>query len=92
MDCACERVYIFFFFLTFFTFVELGVQGDLPVFRSVGKVFILAAKADLEKEAKESLAESNANEEKFENQAKFLMAKVKENEQQMGELMRQSGR
>jgi chaperonin cofactor prefoldin len=63
------------------------------VYRSVGKAFMLATKPELEKEAQESLVEVSQNEEKFENQAKFLMSKVKENEQQMGELMRQqSGR
>lgn len=74
---------------------ELSLQkDDLPVFRSVGKAFILASKAELEQEAQAGLTECAANEEKFENQAQFLMKKVKENEQQMGELMRQqnSGR
>jgi hypothetical protein len=50
---------------------------------------VLASRAELEKEAEVALAECLASEEKFEAQAKFLMNKVKENEQQMGELMRQ---
>jgi hypothetical protein len=60
-------------------------------FRAVGKSFVVAPREALEQEATAGAAEGAAAMEKYEKQAQFLMAKVRENEMQMGELMRASG-
>ena len=61
-------------------------------FRAVGKSFVAAPREELEREAAAAAAEGAASMDKYEKQAQFLMAKVRENEQQMGELMRAGGK
>ncbi len=61
-------------------------------FRAVGKSFVVAPREELEREAAAGAAEGAAAMEKYEKQAVFLMSKVRENEMQMGELMRAGGK
>ncbi len=70
---------------------ELGRQREgQQCFRSVGKSFVLAPREELVKEATAGAQEAVASLDKYEKQAQFLMSKVRENEVQMGELMRSS--
>ena len=69
---------------------ELGRQQG-ACYRAAGRAFVRAEKEVLLREAAEGEKEAAAALETGEKQAQFLAAKVRENEQQMGELMR-SGR
>jgi chaperonin cofactor prefoldin len=67
---------------------ELSHQGDRPVYRAVGRAFVLEDKATLATQSETQLKELSEMSDKFEKQNVFLMAKVRENEKQLGELMR----
>lgn len=68
---------------------ELAEQRpEQPVYRAVGRAFVLQSPVELASESQTQLAELSDLADKFEKQNVFLMAKVRENEKQLGELMR----
>ena len=66
---------------------ELNKQGDGKVYKVCGRGFLLDSKENLLKESAETQKKGSENLEKFEKQSEFLISKVKENEQQLAELM-----
>lgn len=67
---------------------ELNKHGEGKVYRVVGRGFVLESKDTMLKESADAQKEGSKDLEKFEKQSEFLVAKVKENEQQMAELMK----
>ena len=70
---------------------RLADQGERPVYRAVGRVFLADERAAVERDCA-ALTKSKAEEsDKWQKQEVFLIGKIRENEKQLGELMRASG-